>query len=77
MSARQKDVLNLYLDGYPGKLTAKNWAKHSKVSPDTAMRDIKDLVEKDILVPQQGRVRDVSYGIRCSDSALFVPTPES
>ena len=41
------------------------------------MRDIKDLVEKDILVPQQGRVRDVSYGIRCSDSALFVPTPES
>ena len=77
LSERQREVLNLYLDGYPGKLTAKNWAKHAKVSPDTAVRDIKDLVEKDILVPRQGRVRDVSYGIRCSDSTLFIPMSES
>lgn len=47
-----------------------------KVSPDTAARDIKDLVEKGILVPQQGRVRDVFYGIRCSDSILVIPMPE-
>lgn len=46
LSERQREVLNLYLDGYPGKLTAKNWAKRVKVSPDTAARDIKDLVEK-------------------------------
>ena len=52
LSERQKDVLNLYLDGYPGKLTAKNWAKRSKVSLDTAARDIKDLVEKKILIPR-------------------------
>lgn len=77
LSERQREVLNLYLDGYPGKLTAKNWAKHAKVSPDTAVRDIKDLVEKDILVPRQGRVRDVSYGIRCNDSTLFIPMSES
>ena len=48
ISERQRKVLNLYLDGYPGKLTAKNWAKHSKISLDTALRDIKDLVEKGI-----------------------------
>lgn len=46
LSERQREVLNLYLDGYPGKLTAKNWAKRVKVSPDTAARDIKDLVER-------------------------------
>ena len=56
ISDRQREVLNLYLDGYPGKLTAKNWAKRVKVSLDTAARDIKDLVEKGVLVPQQGRV---------------------
>ena len=76
LSERQHEVLNLYLDGYPSKLTAKNWAKRAKVSPDTAAHDIKDLVEKGILEPQQGRVRDAFYGIRCSDSILVVPMPE-
>lgn len=76
LSERQREVLNVYLDGYPGKLTAKNWAKRVKVSSDTAARDIKDLIEKGILVPQQGRVRDVFYGIRCSDSIIVIPMPE-
>jgi hypothetical protein len=34
MSERQKDMLNIWLDGYDGKLTAKNWAKLSKKSLD-------------------------------------------
>lgn len=76
MSERQREVLNLYLDGYSGKLTAKNCTKHVKVSPDTAARDIKDLVEKGILIPQQERVRDVFYGLRCSESILVIPMPE-
>lgn len=73
---RQNKVLNLYLDGYPGKLTVKNWAKHCKVSVDTASRDIKDLVEKGVLEAQQSRVRDVFYGIRCDDTLLLVPKPQ-
>ena len=73
---RQNKVLNIYLDGYAGKLTVKNWAKHCKVSVDTASRDIKDLVEKDILEPQQGRMRDVFYGIRCDDNTLLIPGPK-
>lgn len=76
ISDRQREVLNLFLDGYPAKLTVKNWAKRVKVSADTASRDIKYLVEKGILVPQQGKVRDVFYGIRCSDSFLFIPRSE-
>lgn len=73
---RQNKVLNIYLDGYIGKLTVKNWAKHCKVSADTASRDIKDLVSKGVLEPQQGRMRDVFYGIRCDDETLLVPGPQ-
>jgi Fic family protein len=75
-SDREQQVLNVYLDGYEGRLTAKNWAKLSKVSLDTAARDIKRLVEAGILIPQPGRVRDVSYGIRCSADSVLVPGPE-
>ncbi len=75
-SEREQQVLNVYLDGYEGKLTAKNWAKLSKVSLDTAARDIKRLVEAGILIPQPGRVRDVSYGIRCAKDSMMVPGSE-
>lgn len=60
---RQREILNTYLDGYEGKLTAKNWAKLAGISLDTAGRDIKDLVSKGMLTAVQGRVRDVSYTI--------------
>ena len=75
VSDRQKSALNIYLDGYSGKLTVKNWAKQVKVSVDTAARDVKDLVGKGILVPQLGRVRDVSYGISISADRTLVPGP--
>ena len=75
VSDRQKSALNIYLDGYNGKLTVKNWAKLVKVSDDTAARDVKDLVGKGILVPQPGRVRDVSYDISISADRTLVPGP--
>ncbi|MCQ2176062.1 MAG: Fic family protein [Bacteroidales bacterium] len=76
VSDRQKSALNIYLDGYSGKLNVKNWAKQVKVSDDTAARDVKDLVEKGILVPKPGRVRDVSYGISISADRTIVPGPK-
>lgn len=76
ITEREKTVLNIYLDGYEGKLTAKNWAKLSKVSLDTAARDIRHLLDAGILVPQPGRVRNVSYGIQCSADTLLIPGPE-
>lgn len=42
-SARQKTVLNRYMDGLEGKLTAKKWAAIGKCSVPTAQRDIFDL----------------------------------
>lgn len=70
---RQKKVLNIYLDGYTGKLTAKNWAKYADVSPDTAVRDVQHLTEIGVLVPQEGRVRNIAYGIKISENKTLVP----
>ncbi|MGN1233430.1 MAG: Fic family protein [Candidatus Cryptobacteroides sp.] len=75
MNERQNKLLNIYLDGDIGKLTLKNWAKHAKVSVDTAGRDVKYLVENDILVPQDGKARNVAYGIQISKGNVYVPGP--
>lgn len=76
INERQKKVLNIYLDGYIGKLTAKNWAKHADVSPDTAVRDVLHLTEIGVLVPQEGRVRNIAYGIKISENKTLVPGPK-
>lgn len=75
INERQKSVLNLYLDGYAGKLTAKNWAKLAKVSPDTAVRDVQHLAGLGVLVPEQGKVRNIAYGINISKGRTLVPGP--
>lgn len=73
LNDRQIKVLNIYLDGYIGKLTVKNWAKHASVSVDTAARDIKQLTDSGILIPQQGQVRNVQFGIAIDKDNLLIP----
>ena len=63
ITERQRTVLNVYLDGYDAKLSAKNWEKIAGVSKDTALRDIAALVNQGVLLPTPGRVRDISYSI--------------
>ncbi len=63
ISERQKQVLNYYLDGYEGHLTVKNWAKIAKCSVDTAARDVADLVQKNLLAPEENKQRNVAYQI--------------
>lgn len=58
---RQQLMLNKMLDGFEGKLTSSKWAAITKVSPDTALRDIQDLVEKGVLVKGEGGGRSVGY----------------
>ena len=76
LNERQKAVLNIYLDGYIGKLTTKKWAKLAKTSPDTAARDIKQLTDLGILVAQEGKHRNVPYGIVISKDIILTPCPE-
>ena len=51
------------LDGMEGKLTSSKWAKLTKSSPDTALRDINDLVQDGILVRNPGGGRSTSYSL--------------
>ncbi len=76
LNDRQRKVLNIYLDGYVGKLTVKNWAKHAKTSPDTALRDVKQLIDRGILIPQEDKLRNVPYGIVISKDMILIPGPE-
>lgn len=59
---RQKMMLNKLLDGFfEGKLTSSKWAKMAKCSSDTAIRDIKDLLEQGMLIKEPGGGRSTSY----------------
>jgi Fic family protein len=60
---RQRKVLNRLLDGFEGKLTAQKWAAITKTSIPTAQRDIKELVESDVLVRNPGGSKNTSYAI--------------
>lgn len=58
---RQVMMLNKLLDGIDGKLTSSKWAKMAKCSSDTAIRDINDLVEKEVLVKEAAGGRSTNY----------------
>ena len=63
MTERQTQMLNLFLDGYEAKITSKTWATLAKCSKDTAIRDIQDLVDKNILVESIPGAKRPSYSI--------------
>jgi Fic family protein len=51
-NARQHHMINILLDDFFGKLTTKKWAKMNKCSTDTALRDIQDLEQKNVLLKE-------------------------
>lgn len=57
---RQQKILQLLLDDFFGKLTVSKYAKITKVSTDTSLRDIQDLMGKGI-IEQEGSGRSTSY----------------
>lgn len=61
MNERQKKLMNKILDGFEGKLTSSKWAKIAKCSKDTAIRDINDLINKDILKKDDAGGRSTNY----------------
>lgn len=63
MTERQTHMLNLFLDGYEAKITSKAWATLAKCSKDTAIRDIQDLVEKNVLIEDIPGAKRPSYSI--------------
>ena len=63
LNERQRRVINRVLDGFEGKLSSSKWASLTKSSPDTALRDITDLVKRGILVRDAGGGRSTSYSL--------------
>lgn len=58
---RQRKVINLLLDGFEGHLTSSKYAKLTRCSSDTALRDIRELLEHHILLRNPGGGRSISY----------------
>lgn len=61
LNERQRQMINKLFDGFEGKLKSSKWAKMAKCSPDTALRDIKDLMGKGILKQEQQGGRSTNY----------------
>lgn len=64
LNERQKTILNKLLDGFDGKLTSSKWAKIARCSKDTAIRDINDLIDKDILRKKGAGGRSTNYELK-------------
>ncbi len=64
INERQEKLLNKILDGFEGKLTSSKWTKIAKCSKDTAIRDINDLINKNILKKEEAGGRSTNYELK-------------
>jgi Fic family protein len=63
VNERQRLAINRMLNGFTGFLSTSKYAKLAKCSTDTALRDVRELLERGILVRNPGRGRSTSYRI--------------
>jgi|TARA_R100000322_G_scaffold22153_3_gene14715 Fic family protein len=64
---RQRLVLNRMLDEFRGHMNTSKYAKLAKCSTDTALRDIRDLLDRGLLVQNEGGGRSTSYRLPKED----------
>ena len=58
---RQRLIINRLLDNFKGHMTTSKYAKCAKCSSDTALRDMRELVTRHILIQNPGGGRSTSY----------------
>jgi Fic family protein len=61
LNDRQLKMINMLWDGFDNKLSSSTWASINKCSPDTALRDIQDLISKNIFRKENAGGRSTSY----------------
>jgi len=66
LNQRQVKLVNRLLDGLEVKLTSSKWAAIAKCSPDTALRDITDLLARGVLRKSDAGGRSTSYELNHS-----------
>ena len=61
LNARQRLMINKLFDGFDGNLNTAKWAKITKCSSDTALRDIQNLVALGIMQKKEAGGRSTNY----------------
>ena len=61
LNERQAKLIERLLDGFDGKLTSSKWAAIAKCSPDTALRDINELIARKVLRKSASGGRSTGY----------------
>lgn len=69
VNERQRKVINRLLDEFEGKLASSKYAKLVKCSEDTALRDIRTLVERGVLLKNEAGGRSTSCTLALNFSA--------
>lgn len=69
MNERQAKLVHRLLYGFDGKLSSGKWAAIAKCSPDTALRDISDLLARGVLRKSAAGGRSTSYELNIPPSA--------
>jgi Fic family protein len=64
INERQRLMINKLFEDFEGKLQTSKWAKITKTSTDTALRDIKDLIAKGILHQTNEGGRSANYELQ-------------
>ncbi len=67
VNERQRGMLNRLLEGFEGRLTTAKYAALAKCSSDTALRDIRALIEFGVLAQNEAAGRSVSYRLVALD----------
>jgi len=70
LSARQKAIVNRFMDGFAGNLTARKWAALGNCSVDTAQRDINNLLARGLLIRNPGGSKRTSYRVTGFESEV-------
>ncbi|MHB0990451.1 MAG: Fic family protein [Burkholderiales bacterium] len=73
LNERQAKLLNLLLDDFKGKLTSSKWAAIAKCSPDTALRDINDLLVRGVLRKMDAGGRSTNYVLNEQPTMSLLP----
>ena len=73
VNERQRKVINRLLEGFEGKLSTSKYAKLTKCSNDTALRDIKILLDRGILEQEERGGRSTSYRLA---EQITLPVPD-
>lgn len=60
---RQRKILRRLVNGFDGKMTTMRWARITRCSQDTALRDITDLIGKGVLEKGSAGGRSTSYAL--------------